>query len=94
MIMVLAFFISHALTIIEDEIVQEMTSNPSLEDSLVCIFSLATIGVFIFIMPAIAGSIVSGNPNINIANSASGAAKKVAQSAAKVAGTAAKLIIK
>ncbi len=61
MIMTLAFFISLSLSLIETQIMPEMTNNPSLEDSLSCVFSLVIILIFVLIMPTVAASIASGH---------------------------------
>ncbi len=60
LIMVFSFFLSLSLSLIETQIMPEMTNNPSLKESISCIFGLVVIFIFVLVMPTLAASIASG----------------------------------
>ena len=62
---VLLFVISLSLDLLENEIIDQLSSNPSLEECIVCATCTYAMCYVVWKVPNLAGTIITGNPSFN-----------------------------
>ena len=64
-LMTFCFVVSLSLNLLEEEIIDQLSSNPSLEECLVCTVCTYAICYVVWKIPNLAATIITGNPSLN-----------------------------
>ena len=64
-LMTFCFVVSLSLNLLEEEIVDQLSNNPSLEECLVCTVCTYAICYVVWKVPNLASTVITGNPSLN-----------------------------